>query len=572
MEPNIALPPRSGPEMVSQKSTSIPASRTSSKVITGDHSRSIRYSSTSSTTHRLASDGASSPASSRTRLDAATADKLLSAVTPADSRIMGLGITFDDTPSPTISTRSTDAGSMRNIKNKARNTEASNTLFAAVKGSTGVAASVRNKRGGVSTVETGPPRWPSGVPGLGNTILGPRCPHISTTTSPPMTSHCNSADHNRDTTFSTYVTSSNDIPLIAPPSRKPSRAIRTSTKRKPTSPPASTGLSAKLAKVSVNSINTQPPIVKREDEHVPKRFGPRRLGPSETEKRAKAAKLWQAEQEKIDRQMERTITRDGVVSDEIGCCVSKQQSVHDGPQVPHLNTVLEDRAGVVNLSPEVQKMIEYACDTTKESTKLSIELGYEHEGSHKDHKTSEIVRQSGRSEGRTTKPYQPRSHKECSQDSRSTANTQRSRHILPSAIKPPSSTSSNDKKRVSFTEPPHLDHLTSQLLDLLGPYTHLHPSCAAVHPLQLIHNSLSSSRSTAGSLFDALKDTQELLKVFSNGQTATLAKLEAMKEGLQKVGMEGVVREAQKRARDTERDVKKLEEWMGQCGCFGDEI
>lgn len=58
--------------------------------------------------------------------------------------------------------------------------------------------------------------------------------------------------------------------------------------------------------------------------------------------------------------MERAITRDVVVSDEIGCCVSKQQSVHDGPQVPHVNTVLEDRAGVVALSPEVQKMIQYA--------------------------------------------------------------------------------------------------------------------------------------------------------------------------------------------------------------------
>ncbi|KAG9737006.1 hypothetical protein KCU73_g10108, partial [Aureobasidium melanogenum] len=540
MEPNIALPPRSGPEMVSQKSTSIPASRTSSKVITGDHSRSIRYSSTSSTTHRLASDGLSSPASSRTRLDAATADKLLSAVTPTDSRIMGLGITFDDTPSPTISTRSTDAGSMRNSKNKARNTEASNTLFAAVKGSTGVAASVQNKRGGVPTVDTDAPRWPSGVPGLGNTILGPRCPRISNVSSSPLTPRHDTQEHNHNTILSVHATSSNDLPLVAPPLRKPSRAIRTSTKRKPTSPPASTGLSAKLAKVSVNSINTQPPIVKREDEQAPKRFGPRRLGPSETEKRAKAAKLWQAEQEKMNRQMERAITRDGVVSDEIDCCVSKQQSVHNGPQVPHPDTVFEDRAGVFALSPEVQKMIEYAYDTTKESTKPSIELGYEHEGSHKDHKTSEIVRQSGRSEDRTTKPYQPGSHKECSQDSRSTTNTQRSRHILPSAIKPPSSTSSNSKKRVSFTEPPHLDHLTSQLLDLLGPYTHLHPSCPAVRPLQLIHSSLSSSPSTSGRLFDALKDTQELLKVLSNGQTATLAKLEAMKEGLQKVGMEGV--------------------------------
>lgn len=364
--------------MVSQKSASIPTSRTSSKVITGDHSRSIRYSSTSSTTHRLASDGLSSPASSRTRVDAATADKLLSAVTPADSRIMGLGITFDDTPSPTISTSSTDAGSMSNskvrsyvnlklegpslttIQNKVRSTEACNTLVATVKGSTRVAASVQNKRGGVSTVETDAPRWPSGVPGLGNTILSPRCPRISNVSSSPLTPCHDTQEHNHNTILSVHSTSSNDLPLVAPPSRKPSRAIRTSTKRKPTSPPASTGLSAKLAKVSVNSINTQPPIVKREDEQAPKRFGPRRLGPSETEKRAKAAKLWQAEQEKTNRQMERAITRDVVVSDEIGCCVSKQQSVHDGPQVPHVNTVLEDRAGVVALSPEVQKMIQYA--------------------------------------------------------------------------------------------------------------------------------------------------------------------------------------------------------------------
>ncbi|KAG9959320.1 hypothetical protein KCU61_g7542, partial [Aureobasidium melanogenum] len=229
--------------------------------------------------------------------------------------------------------------------------------------------------------------------------------------------------------------------------------------------------------------------------------------------------------------------------------------------------VLEDRAGCQPFSPEVQKMIEYTCNTTGKSTQLSVEQNDEHEGSHKSHKTSEIVRQGGRSEGSTTKLHQPRPRKELSQDSLypSTTKTQRSRQALPSAIKAPSSTSSNDKKRVSFTEPPHLTSLTNEFLTLLDPYIHHHPSCPAVRPLQIVHSSLSSGLLTAATL----NDTQELLKVLSSHQLTTLAKLEGMKEELQRVGMESVVYEARRRVKDTERDVKRLGEWMTECRRFG---
>ncbi|KAH0281411.1 hypothetical protein KCU91_g234, partial [Aureobasidium melanogenum] len=233
--------------------------------------------------------------------------------------------------------------------------------------------------------------------------------------------------------------------------------------------------------------------------------------------------------------------------------------------------VLEDRAGCQPFSPEVQKMIEYTCNTTGKSTQLSVEQNDEHEGSHKSHKTSEIVRQGGRSEGSTTKLHQPRPRKELSQDSPypSTARTQRSRHIPPAVVKTPSSTSSTNKKHVSLNESPHSTSLTNQFLDLLDPYTYLHPSCPAVRPPQLIHSSLSSAPLTATAPITALKDTQELLKVLSSHQLATLAKLEGMKEELQGVVMESVVCEARRRVKDTERDVKRLGEWMTECRRFG---
>ncbi|KAH0350520.1 hypothetical protein KCU83_g4899, partial [Aureobasidium melanogenum] len=538
MKLDIAPLPCSGAKMVSQQSRPIRDSTTS------NHSDPTRCSSTPDINHRLAADHLLSPAPSHTRLDAATTSKLLYAVTPADNKITGLGITFDNGPSPRVSTMSFNDGSMRNSKNKFHTAKTTTTPVSAHKNSLGAAVAQQNNLNGVPIARTDAPRWPSGVPGLGNSILGPRCPRISNASSSLRIHHHATPEHNNNTIFSVPVTSSNNLPL-APPSRKPSRAIRTDTKRRATSPQSSDRPSAKLAKVSVNSINTQPPNVKREDEQAPKRFGSRRLGPSETEKRAKAAKIWQAEQEKINRQMERTITREGAVSDEIGSYVGKQHSMQNGSQLPHPKT----------------NMIDYACDTTGKSTQLFVEQGDEYEGSHKSHKTSEIVRQGGRSEGSTTKLHHPRPRKELSQDSPypSTTNTQRSRHALPSAIKAPSSTSSNDKKRVSFIEPPHLTSLTNEFLTLLDPYTHLHPSCPAVRPLQIVHSSLSSGLLTAATLITALNDTQELLKVLSSHQLTTLAKLEDIKEELQRVGMESVVYEARRRVKDTERDVKRLE-------------
>ncbi|KAG9853647.1 hypothetical protein KCU98_g2885, partial [Aureobasidium melanogenum] len=573
MELDIAPPPCSGAETVSQKSISTPGSRTSSKVVTGDHSNSVRCSPTLSISHRLASDRLLSPASSRNRLDVATTSKPLSAVTPADSKIIGLGIAFDDTLSSTTSSTSS-ADSMRNGKTKTQSTEAFNTLVSAPEAPPGAATPLQNNRSGIPVAGTGPPRWPSGVPGLGNTILGPRCPRISNASSSPLIPHHDTPDHNHNIILSVHATSSNDLPFVAPQSRKPSRATRTSTKRKPTSPPSGTGLSAKLAKVSVNPIHAQPPTVKREDEQAPKRFGPRRLGPSETEKRAKAAKLWQDEQEKINQQMERTITCGGVLIDETGSYIGKQHRVQERPQPLNTDPTRQGCIEVASRSPETNKVIGYACDSTDKAPRLSVEQDGELGASHESQKDFELARQRGRPEGRTTKLRQPRLRKQISQEppQPDTTNTQIGRHALPSAIKTPTSTSISNSKRVSFTHPPHLDHLTNQFLTLLDPYTRLHHSCAAVRPLRLIHSSLSSIPPTATALTTAFKDTQELLKVLSNHQLATLAKLEGMKEELEKVGMDSVVCEAKKRVVDTEGDVRKLGEWMGECGYFGNEV
>ncbi|KAG9664732.1 hypothetical protein KCU64_g473, partial [Aureobasidium melanogenum] len=490
MELDIAPPPCSGAETVSQKSRPIRDSATGSEVTIDDRGRSTRYSSILRTSHGLSPDHSLSPASSRARLDAATTSKLLSAVTPVDSNIMGLGITFDDEPSPTISTKSFNDGSLRNskigshmgptlkqpdlttIQNKAQNTEARNSLVSASKASSGAAIPLQNNHSKapiVGTSASGPPRWPSGVTGLGNTILGPRCPRISNASSSPLIPQHDTPDHNHNIILSVHATSSNDLPFVAPQSRKPSRAIRTSTKRKPTSPPSGTGLSAKLAKVSVNPIHAQPPTVKREDEQAPKRFGPRRLGPSETEKRAKAARLWQAEQEKTNQQMERTITCGGVLIDETGSYIGKQHRVQERPQPLNTDPTRQGCIEVASRSPETNKVIGYACDSTDKAPRLSVEQDGELGASHKSQKDFELARQRGRPEGRTTKLHQPRVRKQISQEppQPDTTNTQRGRHALPSAIKTPTSTSISNSKRVSFTHPPHLDHLTNQFLTLL---------------------------------------------------------------------------------------------------------
>ncbi|KAH0367741.1 hypothetical protein KCU65_g4418, partial [Aureobasidium melanogenum] len=603
--------------------------------------------------HKLVSDRVSSPTSSRTRLDAAAADRLLSAVTPVDSDIMGLGISFDLEPSPTISTKPLNDGSLRNSKNKAQSTTACNTLVSASKISAGAAAPLQNNLDDVPTARNGPPRWPSGVPGLGNTILGPRCPRISNVSCAPITTCRNSP------ILPTHVPSPT-IPFLAPPSRKASRAIRTSNKRRATSPP-STGLSAKMARVSVdsisaqapansisaqapantiyaqppaNTISAQPAVVKHDQKDdqsmAPKRSGPRRLGFSETEKRAKAAELWKAEQEKIARQMEKAITHEAVPSSEMGSCVGKQQSVQKHP-----DTILGGRAEVVAPSPEVQKISEHACDTAGDAPQLSIEQGDEDEENHKGLQNTKLLRQGARAGRRIAKldqaglykqisqPLSPetqmnieyacdtpenasqlsveQNEHEGSQISREhteplregcraerriakldqtvsykqlspspahlSTNTPSQDHTSPSAIKKsvPTTASSNDKKRVSFADPPHLNHLVHDFLALLEPYTRLHFSCPAVRPLRLIHASLSSSSPSARALVKALKDAQELLKVLAADQAATLERLEAMKEDLEKVGMEGVVTEARERIQKTEGDVEKLGEWIGEC-------
>lgn len=115
MEPDIAPPPL-GAAMVAQKSTSIRDLTNRSKVTMIDRGSSIGYSSISKTDHGMAIDHALSSASSNTRLDAATADRLLSAVAPTSSKNMGLGITFDVTPFSAGSTKSPNTGSLRNSK------------------------------------------------------------------------------------------------------------------------------------------------------------------------------------------------------------------------------------------------------------------------------------------------------------------------------------------------------------------------------------------------------------------------------------------------------------------------
>ncbi|KAG9701387.1 hypothetical protein KCU76_g119, partial [Aureobasidium melanogenum] len=291
----------------------------------------------------------SSTSSRRTRLDAATTSRLLSAVTPGDSNIVGLGISFDLEPSSTISTKSFNDRSTRNSRVRSNICSILKRTYlitiqsevqtpeACPKVSTGTSVTSQNNRDGAPTLRTSPPRWPSGVPGLGNTILGPRCPRILTASCPPAISGHNSPN------LSTHVPSPTTIPLVAPQSRNSTKTVRTSTKRRASSQP-STGLSAKMARVSVdsvpvNSVPVNSPLVKHDqtDEQcmAPRRCGSRRLGLAEGEKRAMPAILWQVEKEKIEKEMERATTHEGVetLSDGNGSYVGKECSVQEGPQL-----------------------------------------------------------------------------------------------------------------------------------------------------------------------------------------------------------------------------------------------
>ncbi|KAH0339771.1 hypothetical protein KCU81_g7094, partial [Aureobasidium melanogenum] len=523
--------------------------------------------------------------SSRARLDAATTSELLSAVTPGDSNIMGLGISFDLETSPATSNKSFNDSSMRNSKvranicltlertdltalqSKAHSTKASNALISTSKASSSAAAVPSQiNHGSVSIAINGPPRWPSGVPGLGNTILGPRCPRISNVTCPPIITLRNSPILLPNTTSQVTIT------LASPPVKR-SKATRTSTKRRASSPP-STGLSAKMARVSVDSVpvNSVPgssPVVKYdqtdEQSMVPWRCGSRLLGLAEGEKRAMAARLWQVEKEKIEKEMERATSHEGVktLSDGNGSSLGKECSVQEGPQLLNPCMVLESRAEVFALSPKVQGGIEYACDTIDDAPQLSVD----HEGSYKVSKHPEHLNRGDRAVRRIAKLHSAASYKQLSQTSpQPSIKTSSQGHTLPSAIKKSAatSTSSNDRKRVSFADQTNLDHLVHGLLALLEPYTHLHFSRSAVRPLQIIHGSLLSIPANSQTLAAALEDTRELLKVLSNHQMATLEKLEGMKEELQRVGMRSVVFEARERIMRTDGDVKKIEEWMGE--------
>lgn len=301
---------------------------------------------------------------------------------------------------------------------------------------------------------------------------------------------------------------------------------------------------------------------------VYKRFGTKHPGLSETEKRAKAAKLWKVEQEKINQQLEKEIASRGVktLSDENGFYVGEECSVQEGPQLLNSDTDLESCARVNPLSPEIRVGIEYVCDTIDDAPRRSIEQGDEHGGHYKPHKNPKLLRQDDEPGKKIAKLDEAASYKQPTQTiPRNTTNTLSKVHTLPSAINKSTATSSKDEKRVFFADQTNLSHLTSQFLALLEQYTRLHFTCSTVRPLHLIYSSLLSSPPTVKTLSIALKDTQELLKVLSNHQNATLDKLEAMSEELGRVGMGSVMEEARERVKRTEGDVKRLGEWIGEC-------
>lgn len=499
-----------------------------------------------------------SQTSSRTCLDAATASKLLSSVTPPDGKVMGLGITFYDTPSskPPVETCCVD--SMRNCKvrfylsstsklsdltttqSDPHDREASNTPISASKGSGGATIAPDGSPSGLLGMKKNDPprRWPSGVPGLGNTILGPRLPVMSSYPITPAPRQ--SSPKLNDSATSNHITSSINEPL-APPSRKPCRAIRTNTKRRAISPPSGAEPAAKVAKLPPGtSIYAQAPARKQkqtEEQNMPaKRFGPRRLGTaSETEKREKAAKLCQAEKEKLVEEMKKAVDREEVE--------------------------------VASLSPEAKKIIDYACEDADNSPQLFIQQHDELEKTHKGDKEPGASAQRASCDRTTTKDHPPTSL----QCSTGIDNTHSRSHPLPSALKRRESTPTSSGKRVSFDRTSRLVDLIKEVRGVLLPYTHLHSSCPTVRPLQIIHNSLCPSLLPAATLSKALEDAQELLKDLIAHQTTTLNDLETTREALQRVGMEGVLRHAKARVQDTEADVQNLEKWMAECRSLAGE-
>ncbi|CAD0100815.1 unnamed protein product [Aureobasidium mustum] len=532
-----------------------------------------------------------SQTSHRTCLDAATASKLLSSVTPPDGKVMGLGITCYNTPSskPPVETCCVDSMRSCNVRSYLSSTlklpnltttqsdphdrEASNVPISASKGSAGATITPDDSPSGLLGMEkkNDPPRrWPSGVPGLGNTILGPRLPMMS---SYPITPRQSSPKLN-DSATSNHITSSTKEPL-ASPSRKPCRAIRTNTKRRAISPPSGAEPAAKVAKLPPGtSIYAQAPARKQkqtEEQNMPaKRFGPRRLGTaSETEKREKAAKLWQAEKEKLLEEMKKAVDCEEVkaLSDEIHSNVDKQHGAQNGSQPLGSDVVIEGRAEVASLSPEAKKIMEYACEDADDSSQLFIQQHDELGKTHIGHKEPGASTQRASPDRRSTKDH-PSTTLGCTTG---TNNTQGRNHPLPSALKRRGSTPTSSGKRVSFDRTSRLVDLIKEVRGFLLPYTHLHSSCPTVRPLQIIHNSLTSPSLTAATLSKALKDAQELLKVLVAHQTTTLNDLEITREALQRVGMEGVLRHAKARVQDTEADVQKLEKWMAECHSLAGE-
>lgn len=579
MEPDVALPP-SGVEMVvQQQPTATPRSIGSSAAnVLNDDNNSTLCSTISRTDHGLTTGHLLPPASSRKRLDTATAHRLLSTVIPDNSRIMGLGITFDEEPSSTFSVKSIDPGSTHSSKEKndvspelAQSTPAatqSNASQSARKESTGTAVSAQDIYGGTPIAEVatvGPRRWDSGVPGLGNTILGPRHPRALITSSSATTPRRKSSEHDDRASFSTYITSPLNISL-APPLRKPNRAIRTSNKRPANSPPSGSRSTTKVAKVSTaESVYAQSPVMshKQEDKETLKRFGPRRIGViPDTEKREKAARLWKADKEELDKEMEKAIIG--------GDAKTLSDDAHPLQHSSNTDTDITRRVQAGCFSSEAQKIIEYAYGTNNKS----LQPMFKQDEANKGHNNSKLSRSNIRPEGRAMNPRRPTLSKASSQGSSTsvTSLTYRKDYTLPSAIKSRTCPPTISRNHTSSAHTSRLDFLTTVFLNLLGTYIHLHSSCPTVRPLQLIHTSLSSRPPTATTLSTALKDAHELLKVLASQQVATLQKLEAMREELRKVGLESVVTETEKKVKETEGDVGKLGEWIGECGYLGDEI
>lgn len=330
-----------------------------------------------------------------------------------------------------------------------------------------------------------------------------------------------------------------------------------STKRTANSPPSGTEPTTKAAKTSgVQSIYAQTPaeLHNHKGEQMRKRFESRRVGPaSEVDKREKAARLWELEKEKLDKEFKKAITREGVKT---------------LTETHHTDPVLEGNAGSATSSSQTKKIID-ACGTNKKSSQPFLK---QNQANKESHKNSAPVRQKVKSEGEVTTPRQPGSRKKSLPKSPDgTIDTYRKGNIRPSAIES-TSASSAGKYHTSSSHLSHLDFLTTSLINLLDPYTRLHSSCFAVRPLQIIHTSLSSSPLIATTLFTALKDAQELLKVLASHQTTTLQKLETMRGECQQVGMESVVAEAERKVKETEGHVSKLEEWIGECGCLGSGV